>query len=164
MAGLARRPRSEWTKRQRGPTVEQYDEWTTASPRTTSGKKRCSGYHIQFSNCWVSYKAIHFHPKNSPNYRSFQAQERLAIFLYFLTESGLKLWDPDFRTASRTTHLVFEAISSNWGPKYLRLPKNQDEMRNKMQNLKHSFGMRQACRCNDGTHIPILRPTRLLLL
>ena len=62
-------------------------------------------------------------------------------------------------TASRTIHLVCEAISSKLGPKYLKLPENQDEMRKKISEFEVQFGMPQAFGCIDGTHIPILRPS-----
>ena len=62
-------------------------------------------------------------------------------------------------TASRTINLVFEAISSKLELKYLKLPKNQDEMRKKISEFEVQFGMPQAFGCIDGTHIPILRPS-----
>ena len=44
------------------------------------------------------------------------------------------------------------------GPKYLKLPKDKNEMERKIAEFEVMFGMFQAFGCIDGTHIPILRP------
>ena len=60
-------------------------------------------------------------------------------------------------TASKHINLVCDAISSKLGPKYLHLPRDQDEMREKVSEFEMRFGMSQAFGCIDGTHIPIQR-------
>ena len=41
------------------------------------------------------------------------------------------------------------------GPKYLHLPKTNQEMKEKISEFEIKFGMIQAFECIDGTHIPI---------
>ena len=48
------------------------------------------------------------------------------------------------------------AIAKHLGPKYMYLPRNQDEMREKAE-FEAKFGMRQAFGCIDGTHIRVRR-------
>ncbi|XP_012567095.2 putative nuclease HARBI1 [Hydra vulgaris] len=61
-------------------------------------------------------------------------------------------------TASAVIILVCKAISKYLGPKYLFLPRNQTEMRNKVSEFESKFRMTQAFGCIDDTHIPIRRP------
>ena len=61
-------------------------------------------------------------------------------------------------TASKTIHNVCNAISQVLGPKYLKLPKNESEMRKEISEFEVMFGTPEAFGCIDGKHIPILRP------
>ena len=45
------------------------------------------------------------------------------------------------------------------GPKYLHLPKTNEEMTEKISEFETKFGMIQAFGCIDGTHIPIACPS-----
>lgn len=62
-------------------------------------------------------------------------------------------------TASKHIHAVCEAINSKLGPDYLYLPKNNDEMREKVSEFEMRFGLLQAFACH-GTHLPIKRPVK----
>ena len=63
-------------------------------------------------------------------------------------------------TASKHIHSVCEVINSHLGPEYLYLPRNTDEMRQKVSEFEIRFGLSQACGCIDGTHMPIKRPVK----
>ena len=63
-------------------------------------------------------------------------------------------------TVSSVILQVCKAIAINLGPKYLKLPGDSQEMRQKFSELETKFGMVQAFGCIDGTHIPIKRPMR----
>jgi hypothetical protein len=61
-------------------------------------------------------------------------------------------------TASKTIHDVCQAISFHLGPKYIKLPQNEEQMREKIAEFEAKYGLVQAFGCIDGTHIPIKRP------
>ena len=61
-------------------------------------------------------------------------------------------------TASKTIHDVCEAISYHLGPKYIKLPQNEEQMREKVAEFEAKYKCSQAFGCIDGTHIPIKRP------
>ena len=54
-------------------------------------------------------------------------------------------------TVSKTIVEVCNAINTNLGPKYLHLPKDQDEMNRKVSEFELKFGMTQAFGCIDGS-------------
>ena len=99
----------------------------------------------------------------SPNYRALTAEKKLAITLYYLKDTGsLAMTANSFGiaicTASAVIFEVCKAISKYLGPKYLYLPKNQTEIRQKVSEFEAKYGMIQAFGCIDGTHVPIRRP------
>lgn len=61
-------------------------------------------------------------------------------------------------TVSKIVVQVCTAISTHLSPKYIHLPKTENEMRAKVAELEAQFGMVQAFGSVDGTHIPIRRP------
>ena len=61
-------------------------------------------------------------------------------------------------TASKVIKEVCSAINKLLGPKYIFLPKNENEMRKKASEFELKFGMVQAFGLIDGTHIPIKCP------
>ena len=62
-------------------------------------------------------------------------------------------------TASAVINEVCNAIVLYEGPKYLHLPKTNQEMKEKISQFETKFGMTQAFGCIDGTHIPIVCPS-----
>lgn len=60
--------------------------------------------------------------------------------------------------SARHQHSVCEAINTKLGPKYLHLPRDNEEMRRKVSEFETRFGMTQAYGCIDGTHLPLKRP------
>ena len=61
-------------------------------------------------------------------------------------------------TASAVINEVCNAIVLYVGPKYLHLPKTNQDMKKKISEFETKFGMIQAFGCIGGTHIPIACP------
>ena len=78
----------------------------------------------------------HLLHRETPNYRSFTTENKLAITLYYLKDTG-SLWMTESFfgirqcTTSKTMRTVFEAIKSVLGQKYLHLPRTTTEMQKK---------------------------------
>ena len=63
-------------------------------------------------------------------------------------------------TVSCVISQACRTIEAVLGPKYLKLPENQNEMKQKVSEFETKFGMVQVFGCIDGTHIPIKRPIK----
>ena len=105
----------------------------------------------------------HISPYPSPNTRALCAEKKLAVTLYYLKDTGsLNMTANTFGIAICTTSsVIFETckiISQVLGPRYVFMPRNQEEMRRRVAEFEAKYGMIQAFGCVDGTHIPILRP------
>ena len=61
-------------------------------------------------------------------------------------------------TASAVISEVCLAIKKFFGPKYIHLPHDKEEMQRKVSEFEAKFKMTQAFGCIDGTHIPIKCP------
>ncbi|XP_047137567.1 uncharacterized protein LOC101235978 [Hydra vulgaris] len=100
----------------------------------------------------------------SPNIRAITPEKKVAITLYYLKDSGtLNITANTFGIAVCTTSaVIFEvcnAIVKYIGPSFVNLPKNKQQMREKISEFESKFGMIQVFGCVDGTHIPIVCPT-----
>ena len=62
-------------------------------------------------------------------------------------------------TASAVINEVCNAIVLYVGPKYLHLPKTNQEMKEKITEFETKFGMTQAFGCIGGTHISTVCPS-----
>ena len=62
-------------------------------------------------------------------------------------------------TASAVIIEVCNSIELYVGPKYLHLPKTNQEIKEKISEFETKFEMTQAFGCIDGTHIPIVCPS-----
>ena len=161
MLRLMRSPRSVWYKT--GRTDQWWVNMIDHSLPDEEWKKNFRLSRTQFFSLLEELRPYISSKANSPNYRSLRARKKLAITLYYLKDTGtLRMTANSFgihiSTASKTIHNVCNAISQVLGPKYLKLPKNESEMRKKISEFEVMFGMPQAFGCIDGTHIPILRP------
>ena len=99
----------------------------------------------------------------SPNYRALGAEKKLAVALYYLKDTGsLQMTANTFGLAICTvSHVIFQVcktIGIVLGPKYIKLPKNTDEMRRKVAEFEGKYGMVQAFGCIDGTHVAVKKP------
>ena len=65
-----------------------------------------------------------------------------------------------FRIAENTALAVINEVCNKIvlydGPKYLHLPKRNQEMKEKISEFETKFGMIQDFGCIDGTHIPMI--------
>lgn len=100
---------------------------------------------------------------SSPNYRALPVEKKVAVTLYYLKDTGsLNMTANAFGlavcTVSKVIFDICEAIAIFLGPKYISLPRNEDEMRAKVSEFETKFGMIQAFGCIDGTHVPIICP------
>ena len=154
-------PRSIWYKN--GRSVQWWVNMINNRLSEEEWKKNFRLSRTQFFSLLEELQP-HITPKpNSPNHRALAADKKLAITLYYLKDTGsLRMTANTFgihiSTASKTIHNVCKAISQFLGPKYLKLPKDKNEMQRKIAEFEVMFGMFQAFGCIDGTHIPILRP------
>jgi hypothetical protein len=103
-------------------------------------------------------------PGISPNYLALSVEKKVDVTLYYLKDTG-SIWMTANTfgihqcTVSKIVLEVFTAIlSTHLSPKYIHLPKPEDEMRAKVAEFEAQFGMIQAFGSIDGTHIPIRRP------
>jgi hypothetical protein len=102
---------------------------------------------------------------NTPNYRFLTTEKKLAITLYYLKDKG-SLWMTANTfgvhecTVSKTVPIVCDAINKRLGPKLLRLPSTEEEMKIKCAQFEMKYGMYQAFGCVDGTHIRINAPSQ----
>ena len=102
-------------------------------------------------------------PETSPNHRALTVEKKVAVTLYYKQDTGsMRMTANTFGihqcTVSKMIVQVCSAISEHLSPEYIRLPKTQDEMREKIAQFETKFGMVHAFSCVDGTHIPISRP------
>ena len=63
-------------------------------------------------------------------------------------------------TVSKTVIIVCKPINIVVGPKYLYLPKNNDDMRKLLSEFELNIGMLRAFGCIDGTHVQLKSPIK----
>lgn len=98
-----------------------------------------------------------------PNRTAVSAEKKLALTLNFLKNTGsIRMAANEFGVAKSTVsvivHDVCQAITSYLGPKYIRLPRTVDEMRELIVKFESGHVFPQAFGCVDGTHITIIQP------
>ena len=104
-------------------------------------------------------------PYVSPNIlRVLPVEKKVAVVLYFLK-------DTMSMTTAANTFRIYQGILTNNGkavcsvivtymvPKLTKFPNSQDKMLSKISEFEVKFGMTEAFRCIDGTHIPLKAPT-----
>ena len=160
---ILRRPRSTWVAN--GRTDQWWQNMLGADVPEYCWKKNFRMSRISFMALADELRPA-IGPRNGcPNYQALTTEKKLAITLYYLKDTG-SLWMTANTfgihqcTVSKTVSCVCSAICKNLGPKYLHLPRDKEEMRQKVSEFELKFGMIQAFGCIDGTHIPIKRPVR----
>ena len=106
---------------------------------------------------------------NLPNRRALCANKKVAITLYFLKDYGtVSITANSFgiatNTASAVINKVCNAIVFYVGPKYLHLPKTNQEMKEKIAESETKFGMTLAFGCIDGTQSLLYAPLNTLTI
>ena len=103
----------------------------------------------------------------SPDRTAVSAEKKLALTLYFLKDTGsIRMTANAFGVAKSTVsiivHDVCQAITSYLGPKYIRLPRTVDEMRELIVKFESRHGFPQAFGCVDETHYHPTLPSNTL--
>lgn len=159
---LNRRPRSIWFK-PGGSDIF----WQNLINGTFSAEKWKKNFRLTKEKFYELADLLrpYISPRGqSPNYRSLDADKKLAVCLYYLKDTG-SIWMTantfgiHQSTVSKVIIEVCTCITKYLGPRYLRLPKTEEEMKQKVSQFELKFGMPQAFGAIDGTHIPIQRPT-----
>ena len=57
---------------------------------------------------------------------------------------------------SSVIYQIYHSISTYLGPKYLHLPQNENQVRQKVGEFETKYGMPQCFECVDGTHTQYL--------
>ena len=83
-----------------------------------------------------------------------------ALLFFRLCLSSCLNWkihcdDHSSLSVSKVVLEVCDAITKHLGPEYIHLPQTAEEMQRKVSQFELKFGMIQAFRCIDGTHVPI---------
>ena len=91
-------------------------------------------------------------------------EKQLALTLYFLKDQGsipmtANAFGVAFCTVSVVVRKVCAVITNMLGPRYIKLPATEQEMKEQVKHMEHKYGFPQAFGCVDGTHIPISQPS-----
>ena len=100
---------------------------------------------------------------NSPTRGALCTDKKVAVTLYYLRDCGtlsatINSFEIATNTASAGINEVCNAIVLYVGPKYLHLPKRNQEVKEKISEFETKFGMIHAFGCIDGTHTSIACP------
>ena len=106
---------------------------------------------------------------NSPTRRALCTDKKVAVTLYYLRDCGtlsatINSFEIATNTASAGINEVCNAIVLYVGPKYLHLPKRNQEVKEKISEFETKFGMIHAFGCIDGTHTSIACPLNTLMI
>ena len=157
---LARKKRSRWVNQ--GRTDAWWSNMINEISPLEDWKKNFRMSKDQFIELCEELRP-HISPGTSPNYLSLSVEKKVAVTLCYLKETGT-IWMTANTfgihqcTVSKIVLQVCSAISVHLCPKYIHLPRTEDEMRIKVAEFETKFGMVQAMGCIDGTHVPIQRP------
>lgn len=91
-------------------------------------------------------------------------KKQLALTLYFLKDRGsLSMTANAFGIACCTVSVIVrkvcDVIARVWGPKYIKLPSTEQQMKDIVKGMEDKYGFPQAFGCVGGTHIAINQPT-----
>ena len=156
-----RKRRAMW--RQNGRTESWWAKLLAGEMPAETWKKNFRMSQQEFEKLTNELRPFLSPDPSSPNYMALSTEKKVAMTLYFLKDTGsLSMTANTFGIALSTVskHIteVCYAIAKHLGPKYVYLPRNKDEMREKAAEFEAKFGMPQAFGCIDGTHIRIRRP------
>jgi len=92
------------------------------------------------------------------------SREKAALTLYYLSDEGrLRKTAISFGLSrpciSVIVRRVTHAISSHLGPRCIKLPLNEDAVKDKVTRFYDAYSVPQCIRAIDGTHIAIKQPT-----
>ena len=146
-----------------GRTDQWWQNMLGADVPDSSWKKNFRMGRQAFLNLAAELEPFIAPKTNTPNHRFLSTEKKLAVTLYYLKDTG-SLWMTANTfgihqcTVTKTIAEVCHTISNELGPRYIYLPKNDEEMRKKVSEFELKFGMIQAFGCIDGTHVRIKSP------
>ena len=105
----------------------------------------------------------HISPDPSSPGMGLSVEKKLGITLYLLKDTGsitvtANAFGVSAPTVSKTIRSVCNAINTNLGPRYLKLPRD-NELYETVNLFQERFGFSQVLGAVDGTHIAINKPT-----
>ena len=90
--------------------------------------------------------------------------EKQVAVTYYLSDEGrfriiVKVFGISWASTSIIIRRVTQAISMHMGPKYITLPKTEEDANDKITNFFSAQGVPQCLGTIDGTHIEIKEPS-----
>ena len=126
-------------------------------------KKNCRLSQDEFNTLVQEISAYIVPNLLSPNHKALTPEKKVAITLYYLTDTGSQImtattFGVEQNTVSCVIYGVCSAITKYMGPTYLHLPVDKESLKEKVFQFEAKYGMVQAFGCIDGTHIHIACP------
>ena len=107
-------------------------------------------------------------PYISPKLNSFRADtlsadKKVAMTLYYLKDQGsYRMTANTFGVSKDTMSVVIRSVCTTinevLGPRLIKFPATEQEIKDAVFRFEDKFGFPQAIGCVDGTHIPIKQP------
>ena len=150
--------RTWWHKVGRTDLWWEYFVW--GQQLKSFGRKISDQGKLYFFKSCITPPTLYISPNSdSSNRRALCANKKVVMTLYYLNDCGaLSMAVNSFRIATNIAlaviNKVYNAIVLYVGPKYLHLPKTNQEMREKISVFETKFGMIQPFGYIDDTHIP----------
>lgn len=91
-------------------------------------------------------------------------EKQVAVTLYYLSDEGrLRKTANAFGLSRASVSIIIrrvtQAISVNMGPRYIKLPQTENEVKEKVENFYSVHGVPQCLGAIDGTHVEIKEPS-----
>ena len=155
-----RRPRRFWNRP--GRSSSRWDNFTNGYVVQEEWKENFRMSKENFSKLCDQVRP--YLEKRVTNMRApISVEKQVAVTLYYLADEGryLKVANAFAITRSSVSIIVRKVcfvITYYLGPKYIKLPGNEEEMKSSVSNFYQEHGFPQCIGAIDGTHIFIKRP------
>ena len=97
-------------------------------------------------------------------HQPIDVEKQVAVTLHYLSDEGrLRISANAFGISRASTSIIIrrmtQAISMHMGPKYITLPKTEEDVKDKITKIFSVHGVPQCLGVIDGTHIEIKEPS-----